>query len=263
MGLQVVQLANLLVGSELAAGNLWSEEAHKRQGELTLLTSPLITQLVALNDALGLGWLVVFILLSWFGLLRVVSECFPLQKGCANEAVSLPAGRHSAVWVDHEWTTHIRFRRRKHRPNGALMSRPCTCKGSNSRCCLSHRLVPFLARCEHGRALFSEPSSRLLKRLRAQLSSLIGPLQGQRFSWKAFRAGHATELAERGLGVPAILAAGDWRSGSFLSYVRERELNEVAMLRVAWEQESDDDEAPGGSGGSHRRRWDSSRGDDG
>ena len=91
----------------------------------------------------------------------------------------------------------------------------------------------------------------ILDMLRAQVSSLHGPELAQRISFKSFRAGHATETAQRGLGIEVILAAGDWKSSAVLNYVRRSELDELALLRQAWAEDSDDE----ASSAVSRRRW--------
>ena len=48
------------------------------------------------------------------------------------------------------------------------------------------------------------PHGAMLKRLRARVSSLLGPELAQRISFKSFRAGHATEMAQKGLGIEAV-----------------------------------------------------------
>ena len=117
--------------------------------------------------------------------------------------------------------------------------------------CLSHRLAPYLRLLEQGQPLWSASSGALLKRLRAQVFSLLGPELAQRISLKSFRAGYATEMAQKGLGIEAILTAGDWKSSAVLNYVRRSDLDELALLRQAWAEDSDDE----ASSAVGRRRW--------
>ena len=60
------------------------------------------------------------------------------------------------------------------------------------------------------------------------------------FTWKAVRAGHATEMASKGASLAAILAAGEWRSAAFLHYVDANVADATEVLRTTLQMEIDE-----------------------
>ena len=103
-------------GVHLGLANGWDTEtvratvkgAKKRRANLgggpagakKLLTKKLMESIVITADAAGSHELALQVLVAWNFLMRVQSECTPLQVGSPSEAYQLPAGRHSALWVD-------------------------------------------------------------------------------------------------------------------------------------------------------------------
>ena len=71
---------------------------------------------------------------------------------------------------------------------------------------------------------------------------VIGVDQGAGFTWKACRAGRATELAALGMPLAQIMEMGEWRSAAMLAYVDETAVDAAEMLRLA-EAEDDADDA--------------------
>ena len=71
-----------------------------------------------------------------------------------------------------------------------------------------------------GERLWTSTSHLMLATLRRVLRT-AGADRPEEFTFKAFRAGHATALAEEGKSIGDILNAGEWRSAAFLSYVDE------------------------------------------
>ena len=90
-----------------------------------LLTSALVHKVVSTADALKVqdGFQELCVIAWWF-LLRVRSEVVLLQAGHTTDRLELPALRHSGVWVQKS-ELHLRLRRRKNRPAGSHLSRPC------------------------------------------------------------------------------------------------------------------------------------------
>ena len=60
-------------------------------------------------------------------------------------------------------------------------------------------------------------------------SEMIGH-QTRYLTWKAFRAGHATALALQGASIRHILAAGEWRSRTFLQFIDEDTIDAAEFL---------------------------------
>ena len=69
-----------------------------------------------------------------------------------------------------------------------------------------------------------------------QESSRLG-FGGDRLTWKAFRAGHATELAVHGHTIAEIMKAGEWRSKTFIDYadsdIIDQEVFFITILDVS------------------------------
>ena len=176
-------------------------------------------------------------MLAWDFLLRVQSGAVDLQAGALHELYDLPPGRHSAVVIHAHNAVHIRFRRRKKMPNGSLMSRPCTCHGSDAEMwCTSHMLKCRLQALQVGQRLFHQTSLQFLKLFHRALALLSIPHADQ-FGFKAFRAGRATQLARDGKPVHVIMQLGQWKSAAILNYVSPDALD----AGIFWHQIVDGD----------------------
>ena len=114
----------------------------------------------------------------------------------------------------------MRLRMRKNRPQGSFLKRPCTCHATSRQFCVAHRLQDFLQGRPQGARLWTSSSHLLLTTLRRVLGA-VKVDRPDEFTFKAFRAGHATALAEEGKSIGDILNAGEWRSAAFLSYIDE------------------------------------------
>ena len=177
------------------------------------------------------------------------SEVFPLERGQAGESIILPPGRHSALFVAKDGAITIRWRRRKHRPNGSLLSRGCTCRvlgcvGSGpSQVCMAHRVQQYLQRYQFkvGEPLFPrfKPQATLAVVIKSLANMKVVGASGM--TWKAVRAGHATAMAAEGCTLAAILEATEWRSTAFLNYVDANVADESEILRSALQVELDGD----------------------
>ena len=82
-------------------------------GAKRLLNTVLLQQLVAAADAENQEEIAVFCLVAWHYLLRVQSECIPLQAGSPADARGLAPGRHSGLWVEASNTVFLRLKVRK------------------------------------------------------------------------------------------------------------------------------------------------------
>ena len=215
-----------------------------------LLNWDMISKVVSLLDLSPLTEPIsVLLLLGWAFLGRMQSEVFPLERGQANESINLPPGRHSALFVSKDGSITIRWRRRKHRPNGSLLCRGCTCRELGcvgvgpSQVCMAHRVQQYLQRHHFkiGEALFPRFKPQ------ATLSVLIKSLDNMRvvgasgMTWKSVRAGRATAMAARGCTLAAILEAGEWRSTAFLNYVDANVADQAEVLRSTLQGELDGD----------------------
>ena len=197
----------------------------------------------------------ILLLIGWAFLGRMQSEVFPLQAGTSEYALTLPPHLHSALYVDAEGSVVIRWRRRKHRPYGSILKRPCTCKKVSAKFCMAHRVKVFLERnsIRPGERLFPllKPVATLKLVIRSLL--LLSVPAAQHLTWKSIRAGHATHLAASGATLATILEAGEWRSAAFLSYIDSNIADAAEVLRQTLQSEldeaSDAEDNIGGSSG--------------
>ena len=112
----------------------------------------------------------------------------------------------------------LRLLRRKHRPQGSLLKRRCTCEQVGSQFCVVHRCLAALRGRERGERIWHFTSSSFLGATRRYLA-LLGVAEACTYTLKAYRAGKATAMAAAGATVGQILLAGEWRSQAFLRYV--------------------------------------------
>ena len=96
-----------------------------------------------------------------------------------------------------------------------------------------------MAALQPGQRLWSWTPGALLGHVR-RLLVLLGEVEPNRFTLKAFRAGKATALAAAGHSVGHILLAGEWRSRAFLRYIDE-EVIDAAQLLVQTLETSDNE----------------------
>ena len=167
-------------------------------------------------------WLGPLLLLAWAILGRVQSEILPLLRGQEADAIGLPEHAHSAVWQDAQKTLWVRLRRRKHRPAGSLLSTPCECQRSPAHCAAC-RVARWIEqqRIRVGAPLWPGATPAISLAALQRVLTLLGVAAPTSYTWKAVRAGHATELAlTPGVSLADIMKRGEWRSGSVLAYVR-------------------------------------------
>ena len=173
----------------------------------------------------------VFLLINWGFLLRPLCEVFQIEAGNQHEAVALLSGRHSAVWVDQHIHARLRLSKRKHLEGGSFMRKLCACSSTSIRSCLPCRFSIALGFVQHSGGLFHGFSSAdAMKQIR-WASEMIGH-QTIFPPGKAFRAGHATALAFQGASTRHILAAGEWRSRTFLKYIDEDTIDAAEFLNA-------------------------------
>ena len=200
-------------------------------GAKRILDKSLFQKLVQAADEAGMEELAVFCLVAWEFLLRVQSECIPLQVGAQKDGRFLPPSRHSGLWVEGWTSVVLKLRLRKNRPQGSLLKRPCTCALAGPRLCLLHRLSAFLRGKAYGEAVWSFTAHSGLVAIRRLLTSLK-VANPEDFTFKMFRAGHATALAADGKSLGHILAAGEWKSTAVLSYIDEDAVDAAVFIDV-------------------------------
>ena len=90
-----------------------------------------------------------------------------------------------------------------------------------------------------GSRLFNLKPASALRDLK-RLGSFLRWQSVESCSWKAFRAGRATQLAADGEPLQAIFQAGEWRSAAFLRYVAADAADEGELLRLTLERDAFD-----------------------
>jgi hypothetical protein len=73
-----------------------------------------------------------------------------------------------------------------------------------------------------------------------RLLAALGFADACKYSTHDFRRGHAQDLLESGATLAEILLAGQWRSSSFLKYLREAELEREVAFLVSIESDDED-----------------------
>ena len=71
-------------------------------------------------------------------------------------------------------------------------------------------------------------------RMIKQHSSRLG-FGGDRLTWKAFRAGHATELAAHGHTMANIMQAGEWKSKAFIDVADSDAIDHEVFLNTTFD----------------------------
>jgi len=129
---------------------------------------------------------------------------------------------------------------RKNKPQGSRLVRRCWCQQSRATCPI-HALGDYVKNGVVGSSPFgSVTPAAALKTLRVALGSL-GVEQAELYRCHDFRRGHALDLQASGAPLAEILAAGEWRSPAFLSYLDLQKL-ETDLVVQAHCDESDGDE---------------------
>lgn len=215
-----------------------------QQGARVLLTDLWIAQMTALAKAVAHRNMSVGILVAYVFLLRVQSELISLEAGSPASGKSLPAGRHSAVWVSAAApggdSLHVRLARRKNKPGGSTLVRRCACGQGGAVGCVVHAVAPVLRGLPEGSKLFDFSASQFLKEVKRMLA-LLGHPEASRCTLKGFRAGRATSLADAGYGIGDILAAGEWKSSAFLRYCQADGVSVPGLLHVVLDCEEDEE----------------------
>ena len=178
---------------------------------------------------------------SWEFLLRVQSEAIGLQVGALEDLVMLAPNRHSALVVSAKMVT-LKLQRRKHRPEGSTLKRPCRCAELGPQFCAVCRTAGFILhrRFRPGDQLQGKNGYAFQKQLRRLLALQV--VEGaESFALKSFRAGRATALASGGATWQAVLAAGEWRGLAAVRYLGVDAIDESVFMKSVLEASSDEE----------------------
>lgn len=159
-----------------------------------VLTDDTVSRLVVLSDNLGTREWSEFLLMGWEYLMRIQSECIPLECGCSEEATQLSLSRHSTVFHDGNGNLVVRWTRRKNRPRGSLLRRKCVCDKRSLQLCVSCKMRTRLSTLEVGEKIWTFTQSQARSKMLRYLT-LLGVDEAQGYTFKAIRAGKATQMA--------------------------------------------------------------------
>lgn len=87
----------------------------------------------------------------------------------------------------------------------------------------------FTGKMKLGHKLWEFQSGQTLKHIKKQLR-MLGYVKFEDFTWKSFRAGRATEMADDGYSLEQIVLAGEWRSVAFLRHLDVEKVNPCRLL---------------------------------
>ena len=150
-------------------------------------------------------------------LLRAPSEGIRLQWN----------GSHSKIELEGSKIT-LTLMARKNRATPTVMTRESCCRSSGKSPCAVHWLASQFRRCGTRERVF-----QLSKHQFARDVKLYGEKAGitgwQTLGTHAFRRGMAQEILDEGGNLAILLKAGDWTSSAFLHYLREAQVQDVAV----------------------------------
>ena len=174
-------------------------------------------------------------------LLRVESELFPLQLDGRAGLLQSDLSWHSQITLRPDSVTLL-FRRRKADPRGTRLTRQCCCVTQGRLLC---GVCSLRAQISSHIALGLTPTAPLFGTLASAASLTLlqqaaAALAQPRPTWHSLRRGMAGDLLRSGATLAQVLAAGGWRSGSFLRYLRRRGVD--ARADVELHLPSDDSE---------------------
>ena len=89
--------------------------------------------------------------------------------------------------------------------------------------------------------MFSDSAYQFRQELR-RLLILLGEPLAEKFTLKAFRSGHATQILQQGGTFAQLLEAGDWRGGAALNYVAPHAIDASAFTRNIVDGSTDEEE---------------------
>lgn len=171
-------------------------------------------------------------LLSYAFLLRLPSEALPAVAGSSDAQSSLTREGDQLVLV---------LKRRKNKPGGSRLCRGCWCEQSKLTCPV-HVLGPVLDACAAGDRLFEGiTAASALATLRVILED-CGLPNARAYRTHDLRRGHALDLQVSGAPLYEILAAGEWRSPAFLSYLDFHRLETDLVVQAHINESEGEDE---------------------
>ena len=177
---------------------------------------------------------VMMFLTSYVFLLRLPSECLPIQV--AHKGVAVGAQAFVTVYPDR---LQLHLRTRKNRPGGSVLTRRCWCCMCEWSCPVRVIGLWLESFAEGARPFGEHSASSALKSLRGALR-VMGVDKSDVYRTHDLRRGHARDLQAKGASETAIRTEGQWRSRQGLnSYIDEEQLRDDAILAAHLQESSD------------------------
>ena len=216
-----------------------AKRAIDKKGKF-IARSPMFLRLEVVKELLTLAdgiepWrpLAMLFLTSYVFLLRVPSEGLPITADNNGSCVG------KALLSVEEDAVVLRLTSRKNRPQGSTLRRSCWCRECRETCPV-HVLGAWYKSLPPGKRAFEGiTAASALADLRSWLQRLEVP-DAEKYRLHDFRRGHCRDLQASGASLATILAAGEWKSPAFLSYLDEAELENEAVAQVHVDAHLDD-----------------------
>ena len=206
------------------------------------LSTQVVTAMVSLAQSLQELQKALLFGMCFEFLLRVASEACKLHVGCEDDVDALPPGVEASIWLRKRTRrVALRLRTRKHRPQGSLMLRPCSCE-TTPGLCVYHLAEAVLEGRRPGELLWEVLPREVLTHTRRYMT-LLGCRDAERTTLKSYRMGKASSLAAEGASLQMILESGEWRSKAVMSYLPPEKIDEMKMLQETL-RASDSEDCP-------------------
>ena len=134
---------------------------------------------------------------------------------------SLAMGTQTIVWKDGD-TVCVQMLRRKNRRHGSgVLKRVCTCQRDPLLCVVHMLWDNFLAHLPDGAQPWTHISPGVARSRLHQILRVLRVPNASSYGTHDFRRGHAEDMRQSGCSLAEILAAGQWKSSAFLTYINE------------------------------------------
>lgn len=179
-------------------------------------------------------------------LLRVASEGLRVHVGCDADVVALPEHAAACLWIsERRQAAGLRLKKRKHRPEGSMLWRHCTCNVRPALCAY-HAVARLVKDKSPGDLLWDVSAAEVLSTAR-RLATLARVEDAGRLTLKAFRASKASNMISAGEPLKTVLTWGEWRSRAVLNYIDENAVEQAALLEatlIASDDEGEPETSP-------------------
>ena len=220
-----------------------------------LMTSVWVISLMMYNISAGRLRMALAHLFNYVFLLRTQSEGLAVWKGSVNDVKdgqqNIQTFRQNGVFIHEDVTSKKELvfvmKTRKNRPRGSVLRRQCYCPArevdDKTRSCLVCRMEVLLADIPLEEIVWTFAAQPFLKTTREQLAR-IGCGDGARLmTFKAYRGGKVTDLAQAGVSLGYICKEAEWKKSARACdrYVDEDKVDPAKILDAMFELSEDEE----------------------